>query len=233
MSEISRLIGVFVSPKEAFADIARRPRWWIPVILVSIASTIFTIAYASRIGFEQMIRQTLQQSSQAQSMTPEQMERAISTGAQIAKIFSYGGALISIGISVFVIAVVLMFLFDTIMGADIGLKRMMGIVGYSFLPTLVSSLLAMLVMYLKAPEDFNIQNPLAFNAGAFVPTDTPLWLKSLAGSFDLFSFWIMALMAIGAGAASRKMTFGKAFATILFPWALYVLMKTGYLVLRG
>jgi hypothetical protein len=113
MSEFSRLIGVFVSPTEAFADIARRPRWWIPVILVSIASTIFTIAYSNRIGFEQMIRQTLQQSSQGQNMTPEQMERAIATGAKIAQVFSYGGAVISIGISVFVIAVVLMFLFDT------------------------------------------------------------------------------------------------------------------------
>ena len=85
----------------------------------------------------------------------------------------------------------------------------------------------MLVMYLKAPEDFNIQNPLAFNAGALVASDSPQWLKGLGGSFDLFSFWIMGLMAIGVGAASRKMTFGKAFATILFPWALYVLMKTG------
>src|SRR5205085_7020709 len=103
------------------------------------------------------------------------------------------------------------------------LKRMMGIVGYSFLPTLVSSLLALLVMYLKAPEDFNIQNPLAFNAGAFIANDAPAWLKGFASSFDLFSFWIMGLMAIGVGAAARKMTFGKAFATILFPWALYVL----------
>ena len=73
-----------------------------------------------------------------------------------------------------------------------------GIVGYGFLPTLVSSLLALLVMYLKPPEDFNIQNPLAFNAGAFMSNDNPLWLKSLAGSFDLFSFWIMSLMAFMA-----------------------------------
>jgi len=232
MSEFSRLIGVFVSPKEAFTDIVRRPRWWIPVILVSIFSSIFAVSYSNRVGFEQMMRQTLQQSPQAQSMPPEQMERAIAAGARIAQLASYG-AVVSIAISVFVIAVVLLFLFDTIIGADIGLKRLMGIVGYAFLPTIVSSLLALLVMYLKAPEDFNIQNPLAFNAGAFLSSDTPLWLKSLAGSFDLFSFWIMALMAIGASAASRKLTFGKAFMTILFPWALYLLLKTGALVLRG
>jgi hypothetical protein len=233
MSEFSRLMGVFVSPGEAFADIVKRPRWWIPVILVSLFSTMFIIAFSNRVGFEQMIRQALQQSSQGQNMSAEQMQQAITRGSQVLQVFSYGGAIISVTISVFVISVVLLFLFDTIMGADIGLKRLMGIVSYAYLPTIVSSMLAMLVMYLKPPEDFNLQNPLAFNAGAFLANDTSAWLKGLAGSLDLFSFWIIALMAIGAGAASRKMTFGKAFGTILFPWALYVLMKTGYLVLRG
>src|SRR5437016_2341637 len=82
MGEFSRLVGVFVSPKEAFTDIAKRPRWWIPVILVAIASTAFTIAYSNRVGFDQMIRQTLQNSPQGQNMKPEPMERAIAPGAQ-------------------------------------------------------------------------------------------------------------------------------------------------------
>ena len=232
-SEVSRILDVFVAPQEAFADIVRKPRWWIPVILISIVATIFTVAYSRRVGFEQMIRQVLQGSQQAQSMPPAQMEAAIQRGAGIAQFFAYGGAVISIGLSVFVIAVVLMFLFDTIMGADIGLVRMLGIVAYGFLPTLVSYALALLVLYLKAPEDFNIQNPLAFNAAILVSSDAPLWMKSLAGSFDLFSFWIMTLMAVGVSAASRKIGFGKAFATILFPWAMYVALKTGALVLRG
>jgi hypothetical protein len=233
MSEFSRLVGVFIAPKEAFTDIARRPRWWIPVILVSLVSTAYAIAFSQRVGFEQMIRQTLQQSSRSQSMTPAQMEQAIAVGSRIAQVTTYGGAIVSVTISVFVIAVVLIFLFDTIMGADIGLKRMMGIVGYGFLPTMVSTLLALLVMYLKPPEDFDIRNPLAFNVGAFMANDSPQWLKGLGASLDLFSLWIIVLMAIGASAASRKMSFGKSLAVILLPWALYVLLKTSYLVMMG
>ena len=45
MSEGARLIGVFFSPGKAFADIARRPRWWIPVILIAILSTIYLTAF--------------------------------------------------------------------------------------------------------------------------------------------------------------------------------------------
>ena len=117
--------------------------------------------------------------------------------------------------------------------ADIGLNRMMGVVGYGFLPTSLSTLLALLVMYLKPPEDFDIRNPLAFNVGAFIPSDSAQWMKGLASSIDVFSFWIMALMAVGVSAASRKMSFGKALAVIMLPWALYVLLKTSYLVMVG
>src|SRR5712691_8201709 len=72
MSEFSRLVGVFVSPKEAFADIVKRPRWWIPVILISIFSTTVAVAYSNRVGFDTMIRQQLQTSAQGQNMTPQQ-----------------------------------------------------------------------------------------------------------------------------------------------------------------
>ena len=36
LSEAARLTGVFFSPKSTFPDIARRPRWWIPIILLAI-----------------------------------------------------------------------------------------------------------------------------------------------------------------------------------------------------
>jgi hypothetical protein len=232
MSELSRLVNVFFSPKDAFADIIRRPRWWVPVILLSLAATAFTVAFANRVGYEQVVRQAIEQSPQASNMTPAQMERAIATGAAVMEYFSYGGAVLSVTISVFVVSAVLLFLFDTILGADIRLKHMLGIVGYAFLPNVLSYLLALLVLYLKAPEDFDIRNPLAFNAAIFLG-GSPLWVQNAAASLDLFSFWIMALMAAGVHAASRKISWGKAFATILFPWALYVVLKGGYLYLRG
>lgn len=233
MSEISRIVGVFTSPGAAFADIVQRPRWWIPVLLIGIVSTLVGIAYGQHIGFEQLVRQSIEQSSRGQAMTPAQMNQAVAVGARIAQISTYGGGMVGILFTVFVVSVVMMFLFDNILGADIGLKRMMGIVAYACLPTMVASALTVLVMFLKNPEDFDLRNPLAFNLGAFVSRDLPLWMRSLAGSFDLFSFWVMALIATGVAAASRKIGFGKAFATILFPWALYVALKTAYLAFVG
>jgi hypothetical protein len=232
MSEIARITGVFSSPGATFRDIAARPRWWIPVILMAIMSTVFLTAFGARIGFEQPTRQALEASPRAAQMTPAQLERAAQVGGTILRVVQYG-SLVIVFLSIFFPALVFKFVFDVILGADIGLQRMLGIVAYAWLPTLISGALSLLVLNLKSPEDFNINNPLAFNAGAFLSSDSSAWMKSLGASLDLFSFWIIILIAIGVSVAGRKISFGKALAGVIFPWALYVVLKVGAAALQG
>ncbi|MEP6961888.1 MAG: YIP1 family protein, partial [Acidobacteriota bacterium] len=127
-----------------------------------------------------------------------------------------------------IIALVLKLLADTILGAEIGFKRTLAAVTYGSLPNLLVAGLATIVMYSKPTDEFDLQNPLMFNAGAFLAQSTPLWIKTLAGAFDMFSFWVMLLIAMGLHAASpKKMSTGKAFGMILFPWALILILRTG------
>lgn len=184
----------------------------------------------------------MDQSSRTQNMTGAQREQAIEMGTRFAPVIAYVGAAIGTLLAVFVIAVVLMFLFDNIMGAEIGLKRMLAIVAYGGLPRVLMTALALLVMFLKPPEDFDLRNPLVFNLGALVPSDAPQWQKTLGGSFDMFTFWVLILTAIGISAAARlgplsarshKMSFGKAFGGLLFPWALWVILVTGWTAAMG
>jgi hypothetical protein len=225
LNEVQRLTGVFVSPSKTFADIARRPRWWIPVILMGILSTIYINGFTQRVGWERMIRQQIEQSSRSDNMTAQQRQQAITLGAAAAKVVGYGAIVLTL-FSIFVTAAILTFMVNTLMGGDIKFGSMMGIVSYGFLPTLLVAALSMLVMYLKPPDDFDLRNPLMFNAGAFVPADSAQWIKVLGASFDLFSFWIMALIAIGISAAAPKIPFGKALTAVIFPWALYVAIRT-------
>jgi len=224
MSEPARLAGVFFSPGEAFADIARRPRWWIPVILSAILSTIYLNAFTQRVGWESVIRPAIEKSQNTQNMPVQQREQLIRTTAGLYKYLGYGSILISL-LSVFIIAVILMFLFDTMMSAGVGLKRMMAIVAYAFLPMMIYTALSMVVLYLKDPDEFNLQNPLMFNVGAYLSTDAPAALRSVGSSIDLFSLWVIVLLAIGVSAAAHKISFGKALAGVALPWALYVCVK--------
>jgi hypothetical protein len=224
MSEAARLAGVFFSPGKAFADIARRPRWWIPVILIAILSTVYLTAFTQRVGWESVIRSGIDNSPFAQNLTAQQREQQIQVAAGFYKYVGYT-SIIGTLFSVFIVAVILMFLFDTMMSAGVGLKRMMAIVAYGILPLVIQTALSMVVLYLKDPEEFNLRNPLMFNVGAYLNPDSPAALRALGTSIDLFSLWILVLLAIGVSAAGRKVSFGKAFTGIFALWALLVCLK--------
>jgi hypothetical protein len=116
------------------------------------------------------------------------------------------------------------------MGASLQFKQMFAITSYSMLPGLISSILAIIVVFLKNPEDFNLQNPLFFNIGAALepPPNTGKFLYSLATSIDLFTFWSILLLATGISVAARKIPFSKAVVAVVVPWAIWVLVKSAW-----
>lgn len=227
-NELERLTGVFFSPRTVFPDIAKRPRWWVPVLIMGILSTILVQTYSHRVGWERLIRQQLDRSAQTGNLSGPQREQAIAIGASVAKVIGYAAVLGTL-FYVLVTAAVLLFLTNTLMGADIRFPGMMSIVSYAFLPLALVTVLSMVVMYQKPPDDFDLRNPLAFNAGVFVASDAMQWVKSLAASFDLFSFWVIVLLAVGISSAAPKISFGKALVAVIFPWALIVALKTAYM----
>lgn len=234
MSEVGRISGVYLDPKKAFADIAARPRWIVPIVLMIIAALAFTYSYTTHIGWERYIRHTMETSSRAQNLTAEQRETQITQGAKFAPIMGYVFSVIGIPVTAVIIAAVLLLMCKMI-GASLNFKRMFAITAYGMLPGLIFTILAIVVMYLKNPDDFNLQNPLFFNAGAFMepPPNTGKFLYSFASSLDLFTFWDIILMAIGISVADRKVTMSKALTAVLVPWVIYVFVKSGWAAMFG
>jgi hypothetical protein len=89
----------------------------------------------------------------------------------------------------------------------------------------IMALLAIAVMFMKPPDDFNLQNPLVFNPGAFMdPLTSSKFLYSLASSLDLFRLWTLVLIAIGLKAAGGKqVSMGGAVTAVFLPWAIWTL----------
>ena len=231
LGEVGRITGVFIDPKKAFADIAARPRWIVPVVLLILTGLAFTYTYTSRVGWERYIRQTMENNPRVQNLPADQRESQIQTGAKIAPIFGYVGSLVFIPVGALVIGGALL-LMCKMMGAggSLNFKQMFAISAYAMLPGFISSILAIVVMFIKNPDEFNLQNPLAFNLGAFMepPPNSGKFLYSLATSFDLFSFWTILLLATGISVAARKFPFSKAVVAVVLPWALYVLIKSAW-----
>ena len=229
LSEPARLVGVFFSPSDTFPDIVRRPRWWIPIILLAIVSSVVATTYGRKIGWDKLVRTQILQSPQMEQATPEARENAVRVGTTVAGFIGYVTP-VTVAFLILLVSAGLIFIFNTLMGAELQFPSMMGIVSYSYLPSVLSGLLTLLVMNLKDPEDFDLQRPLAFNVGAFLPDGLPRWAVQLGTSLDMFSFWTMALIAIGVSSSVRKIGFGKALMAVVVPWAVIILLRTFALI---
>jgi hypothetical protein len=228
MSEPARLAGVYFEPGAAFADIAARPRWWIPMVLIALAGLVMMSIFSQRVGWDHTVRRQIEANERMQNLPPEQREQAIERGVKIAPVFGYLGALVFAPVGMLVIALALMLVFNSVYAAEIPFKRALAITTYASLPGLIYIALAILVMFIKSPEDYDIQNPLAFNVGAFLSSESPRWLKALCSSFDLFTLWSIALLATGfSAAAARKIKWSKALIGVIVPWLVWVGVKTG------
>jgi Yip1 domain len=228
LGEGSRLLNVFVDPKLAFADIAARPGWWVPMIAVMVCMLALMIAFSSHVGWERFMRQQMESQPKMQNLSPEDRERAlemqIKFGAPIGTVM----AVVAPPVSMLVTAGVLLFVFNNLLGASVKFRQALGVTAYAWLPNVLGMAGAVLVMFLKDPVDFDLKNPAGYNVGFFLdPHAVPAWLVSLGTSIDVFSLWVILLLATGMAAVTRK-PWATALTGVLIPWAAFVFLKVGW-----
>jgi Yip1 domain len=223
-----RVVGIFFSPKATFEDIVRKPSWILPVILLTVFSSAVCFGINQRINWRTYVSQQIEKSPSAANMSAEQKEQRIEGGAKFSPPFTYAIGLLAPVISVLLVALVLWGAYNLLGGANTHFGTSMGITSHAFLTGLVTSILYLLILYLKPFGTVDLDNPVAANLGSFLPDDTAKWLLSLAKSIDIFSFWNLILLAIGFGATNpRKLKGGKAFTIVLTVWAVFVVLKVG------
>jgi hypothetical protein len=234
LSEFARLSGILWEPGATFRDIAARPRWWPPLVIVIALSLVFSYTFTQRGGWEHFFRQQMETNSRMQNMPADQREQTMAMQVKVGPYFAYGGSILGLPCFALAAAGIFLFLFRTLLGAELSFKQVFAICCYSFVPLIFSSLMALAVMLLKEPDQFDLQNPILTNIGAFLDSaSTPKWLYSLASSVDVFSLWVMVLMATGLSAAARKISWTTSFMCVLGTWLVYVLLKVGGAAISG
>ena len=227
MSAPARIAGVFFEPKKTFEDIARRPTFILPLVLSILFGWLYSFEVGQRVGWDRVAQHQIEASSRGQQATAEQRQQQIAVAVKISQVVQWVGPPVGAFLITLIIAAVLMGIVGGIMSAPVKFKQMFAITAWSGFPNMVFSLLAVVLLFIKNPDDFNINNPLAFNPGALMdPQTSSKFIYSLASSFDLFSFWTIFLLATGLkAAAGKKLSFGGALFSVLLPWAVVVLIK--------
>src|SRR5690348_5842821 len=139
-SALERVIGVFTSPKETFADIGARPSWIVPLVIIVVVQLAFMVLVGQHIGWEKVVTQQMEKNSQTQNMSQEQKDQAIQMGTKIASGMSYGGVLIGVPVVMALIAGVLMLTMNMV-GGKFSFKQSFGIVTHASLIGVIASIL--------------------------------------------------------------------------------------------
>ncbi len=227
MNELRRIFGLlFWEPGNAFADIVRKSRWWAPMLLMIVCVGVYMYLVGAHVGWEQVVREGITRSSQAQNMSAADIDRIVQQQAKYTGIIAPVGAVLGTPIGALLVAGVLTLFFSVFMGGNAKFKEIFGITPYAQLPGLVYIALSSLVLFLKPAEDFDLNNPVGLNIGFYLPESVPKWLVSMGTSIDLISFWTMLLFVIALRKIDRKASVGKAWGAILLPWLIYVLGKS-------
>ncbi|HXX43987.1 MAG TPA: YIP1 family protein [Candidatus Acidoferrales bacterium] len=228
-NSISRIFGVLFSPKATFESIARRPTWLAPVVLLCLVFFGVVGIFGHRGGWPSYFQKQLTSNARFQQASPEQQQQAYEMQLKYGPPVAYAEAPIVPPLIVVIVAAVFLGVFNLLAGAKLGFKTSMAVVSYAWMPNAVSGIFGILIVAIKDPTTIDLQNIVASNVGAYLPSGSAKWLVSLLGSIDIFSIWTMILMAIGfsVAAGQKKLTFGKAFGWIIAVWLLFVLVKVG------
>lgn len=229
VNHFGRLFGVLFSPRQTFRDIARRPSWVAPIVLLSILGLGVGGVMNQRVDWESFIRQQAEKSPRFAQLSEDQKQRAIGMQAKIAPMIGYGFGLCGPALVALILAGIYLGVFNLFAGAGLRFGQSFGIVSHALMPSAIASVLAILTMLFKSHGDVDPERILASNVAALLPSDVPRWQVSLGSSLDLF--WIWALMLMGIGYASTnpmKISTGKAVGLVFGPWAVWVLVKVGW-----
>jgi hypothetical protein len=223
---VRNLAEVYFSPGEAFVSITRRPRFWLPFLAYLALIAAFTAVWLHQMEPAQFLRNELEQSGRWERIPSESRDSVMAMQARLFPLIAWASTLLGGPLSIVLVALVLLLVFRLLYGGEVTFAQSMAVVSYSYLAThLLSTPLVLLVMGLKEDWNLNPQEALQANPTLLLERAAvarPLY--ALAGSLDLFSFWLIFLLAAGFGAASRRGV-TKAVWGVVVPWALVVLGK--------
>jgi Yip1 domain len=228
ISPIGRIVGVFFSPKATFEDIVRKPSWVLPVVLLTLFSIGVSFVINQRVDWRQFMSQQIEKSPRSANLSAEQKERQIEGGAKFTPVVTWVIGVCGPILFALVVALAMWGAYNLLGGANTNFGTSFAITSHAALTGLVSSLLFILVLYLKPPGTVDMENPVATNLAVLLPDDAAKWLIALLKSIDVFTFWTLILLAIGFATTNpKKLKGSKAFVIAFSVWAVYVVCRVG------
>jgi hypothetical protein len=238
LSQWQRVACIFSAPSKTFEDIKLgRKSWWMPLVILAVATYILFAAITFEIGWSQVAENTMRLNPKAEAqmaqLTPDQRASTNKiTLYSIEGMFVASPVLMLAGIALFSLG-----LWGTInfgFGGKAEYGSIFAVWMYAGLPGILKSLLGALVLFAGGtPESFNLKNFAPTNIGAFLnPLEANKALYTLASSLDAVTIWTLVLLGIGTATVAGVKR-GSGYIAVFGWWAIFVLVRVGWAAIAG
>jgi hypothetical protein len=210
MSTPATLTGIFFEPGRVFESFRSRPKFLVAGLILMVLTIGATALVYQRIDMGEYIRSKMEKNPRNANQTEEQKEM----GVKIGKIAGAVGIPLSVPITI-AAGAALYLLGVMAFGGSIGYKKALAVWTYSsFPPAILATIVAVLVLFLKAADQVDPEHLLVTNPGAFMSSESSPVVVAILSQFDLLRFYGLFLAAIGLRKVA-KISSGSAWAIVL------------------
>jgi len=221
MSVFAKIIGIFLEPRKTFNALEKKPDFIIPLVLVVIVAFILT--YISSPILQQSTLEMSRERMMDQGMTETQIQLALEQQQKYGKI----GGLIAVPLtsllSPLIIAAVLLFAGNILLGGNAKYKQLFSLYCYTSLIDIITYAVRTILILIK--QDIRVYTSLA----ALLPPDyyKLFWFK-FANIFDIFVIWKIIVVSIGMSVLYRIST-RKPLITVSLIYLIFALVSISFL----
>ena len=224
MGGASKILNIFFEPKRVFQSLKIKPTWLVPFIIVALLGIgFFYYTYPF------IMHQQVEKIQENEKIPEEQKELIIEkmTEKDHPPIWQLAIAPVGTLVSLVVVAAVLFFVFNVLLGGDSIFRRVFSVYCYAGLIAIPAMIVKFPLIMMK--ENLNVQTSLAL---LLSPNDKDTFLYSVFSSFDIFTIWQVILVSMGLG-VMYKYTTKKAFTAVCILWIIWILVKSVFSTVFG
>jgi hypothetical protein len=186
----------------------------------------FTFVWLRKADHAELSRVQLEEAGVFDRIPPEQHAAFVERQVRLLPIFAWLGPTVFLPVMVVALAGLFMFVYRFFYAAETTFTQSLAVMTWSLLTFyLLATLLLVLILTLKDEWSVDPRTVIQASPAGFVEKSAvPKPVHSLLDSLDLFSAWMLFLLAAGYAAVSKR-SVGSAAVGVIVLWGIYVLLK--------
>jgi hypothetical protein len=215
-----KITGIFISPRETFEALDRKPTWLVPFIIIAVMTLGMTLLTRD-IGMQDMMAKF-----QASEMPQEQIDKITAQTQGIGKYIQM--VLIPVAtLAIWAIfAGILMFCGNTLLGGSAKFKKLFSMISWSSFVGALAILVNTAIILSKGTTQ-GVTTSLAVLMPVPGLSDKPSLFYRLLSKFDLFTIWSLILWTIGLSVI-YKFTMKKSAGLVVALWAVWIVISIAF-----